>query len=255
MGRRGSRSVAVALGLLIVGAGAASAAEVTVLSTTALEAVMKTLIPQFERGSGHKITITYQASGAAKQRIQDGAVTPDAAILTGPLVDDLIKQGKIVAGSREDVARLGMGVAVRAGAPKPDIASTESFKQALLGAASIGYTDPAGGGASGIYFSKLLERLGIADAVKAKTRLTTGPVGELVAKGAAELGVQQLAELKTVPGIDIVGPLPPDLQTITVLTAGVLTGARQPEAAGGFVKFLAMPDAVSALKAAGMDPG
>jgi molybdate transport system substrate-binding protein len=162
--------------------------------------------------------------------------------------------GKIIAGSREDVARLGMGVAVRAGATKPDIRSTESFKRALA-AATIGYTDPVGGGASGIYFAKLLDRLGIADAVKAKTKLTAGPVGELVAKGAAELGVQQLAELKTIPGIDIVGPLPPDLQTITVLTAGVVTGSGQAEAAGGFVKFLAMPETVSVLRAAGMDPG
>jgi molybdate transport system substrate-binding protein len=247
---------ASALGLLVaIYGGAAVAAEIAVLSTTALNGVMPTLIPDFERSSGNKVTIAFQTSGAAKKRIEDGDAVPDIAILTGPGIDDLIRQGKIVAGSKQNLARLGMGVAVRAGAPKPDIATSDAFRRALLAASSIAYPDPAGGGASGATFVKLLDRLGVADAVKGKTKLATGPAGELVASGEAELAVQQLAELKAVPGIEIVGPFPPELQTITVLTAGILTGARQPAAAEALMNFLAAPEAVSAVMAAGMDPG
>lgn len=249
-------SAVAAIGLLAAfPAIGARAAEVDVLASIALTAVMKTIVPDFERSTGNTVTMAYQASGGAKKRIEDGAVAPDVAIVTDAGIADLIKQGKVATGSQADIARFLMGVAVRAGAAKPDISWPEALKRALLEAKSIAYTDPTGGGASGILFAKVLERLGIADAVKAKTQLTTRPVGELVAKGDAELGIAQIAELKSVPGVDIAGPLPGDLQPVTILTAGVLTGAKQPAAAAAFIKFLASPAAVSALKAAGIDPG
>jgi molybdate transport system substrate-binding protein len=235
--------------------GAASAAEITVLSTTAMDGILKQLIPEFERSTGNKIALTLQTSGAAAKRIAAGEASPDIAILTGPLVEDLIKQGKITAESREDIARLNMGVGVRAGAAKPDISSTAAFKQALLAAKSIAYPDPAGGGATGIYFVKVLAQLGIADAVKAKTKLASGPVGALLADGSAELGIQQIPELKAVPGVDIVGPLPPEFQITTVLTMGIVAASKQPDAAKAFVKFLVTPAAVSVIRATGMDPG
>jgi molybdate transport system substrate-binding protein len=190
--KRVSALCAVMLGAL-VGAASANAAEVDVLASTALEGIMKQLIPEFERDSGHTVKIAYQASGAAKARIEKGEVTPDIAIVTGPGVDALITEGKMDRGSRQDIASLGMGVAVKAGAAKPDISTPDALKQALLAARTIGYTDPAGGGASGTLFVNVLARLGIGDAVKDKTRLTTGPVGKLVADGEAELGVQQIS--------------------------------------------------------------
>jgi molybdate transport system substrate-binding protein len=246
---------AALLGAAGAGVGSAGAAEINVLASTALTGIMARLIPDFEHASGHKVTIAYQASGAALARIEKGEVMPDIAIVTGPGVDALISHGKMVAGSRQDIARLGMGVAVRAGAPKPDIGTPEALKQALLAARKIAYSDPAGGGASGILFAKVLDQLGIAEAVRDKTLLTTGPVGAVVASGEAELGVQQIPELKAVPGVEIVGPLPPPLQTITVLSAGVGSGSKQPDAARAFLTFLAAPDAKSVIAATGMEPG
>jgi len=245
-----------AIGLLVAFcATGAAAAEVTVLASTALTGVMKTIVPDFERSTGNTVVIAYQASGGAKKRIEDGAVAPDVAIVTDAGIDDLIKQGKVAAGSQANIARFLMGVGVHAGAPKPDISTTEAFKRALLEAKSIAYIDPASGGASGIFFAKVLERLGIADSVKAKTKLTSSSVGELIAKGDAELGIHQIAELKSVPGVDIAGPFPGDLQTVTILASGVLSGSKQPSAAAAFIEFLATPASVSALKAAGIEPG
>lgn len=245
----------LAMAVLLLAAIPAHGAEISVLSSTALIGVMKTLVPDFERESGDKVAIAFVASGAARKQIEDGAATPDVAIVTDGQIADLVKSGKIAAGSSADIARLGMGVAVRAGAPKPDISTAEKLKAALLAAKTVAYTDPAGGGASGILFAKVLDRLGIADAIKPKARLTTGPVGALVASGEGELGVQQIPELKAVAGVEVVGPLPGDLQTVTVLTAGVGAAAREPAAARAFIKFLTAPAAVTVITATGMDKG
>ena len=245
----------LAAALLVLVAGPARAAEIAVLSSTALIGIMKTLVPDFERESGDRIAITFVASGAAKKQIEAGAAAPDVAIVTDAQIADLVREGKIAAGSGTNIARLGMGVAVKAGAPKPDISTPEKLKAALLAARTVAYTDPAGGGASGIIFTKVLERLGIADAIKPKARLTTGPVGQLVASGEGELGVQQIPELKAVPGVEIAGPLPGDLQTVTVLTAGVGAGSKDPAAARAFIRFLTSPAAVTVITATGMDKG
>lgn len=241
--------------LLLLAASPVRAAEISVLSTTAFIGIMKTLVPEFEHESGNKVAITFIASGVATKQIEDGTATPDVAIVLDKQIADLIKSGKIAAGTGTDVARLGMGVAAKAGAPKPDISTPEKLKAALLAAKSVAYTDPAGGGASGVLVAKMLDRLGIADAIKAKTHLTTGPVGALVASGEGELGLQQIPELKAVPGVEIVGPLPGDLQTTTVLTAGVGAHAKDPAAARAFVKFLTTPAAVTVITATGMDKG
>lgn len=225
---------------------------IQVICSNSSRAVMDELLPAFERASGHHVTISYATAVQALSRIRDGATT-DAIILNAQSIDELTKQGKIAADSRRELARCGVGIAVRAGAPKPDIGSVEAFKRALLDAKSIAHTEA---GASGIHFLGLIERLGIAAQVKAKTRTRPGGlIGELVAKGEAELAVQQIPELMAVAGIDVVGPLPPELQSTTTVTAAVFAGARQPEAARAFLAFLSTPAAARVFKARGLEPG
>ena len=173
-------------------------------------------------------------------------------ILTRPTLDDLIKQGKVATGGGKDLARWGVGVAVQAGLPKPDINSADGLKRALLDAKSIAYTKT---GASGIHFAKVVERLGITDPVNAKAKVPAGgSVGELVARGEAEMAVQQIPELLAVPSIQYVGPLPPEFQNFTVFSAGVLTGARQAEAAKDLLNFLTTAAAARVFKTKGMEP-
>ena len=225
---------------------------IQVICSNSSRAVMDELLPAFERASGHHVTISYATAVQALSRIRDGATT-DAIILNAQSIDELTKQGKIAADSRRELARCGVGIAVRAGAPKPDIGSVEAFKRALLDAKSIAHTEA---GASGIHFLGLIERLGIAAQVKAKTRTRPGGlIGELVAKGEAELAVQQIPELMAVAGIDVVGPLPRELQSTTTVTAAVFAGARQPEAARAFLAFLSTPAAARVFKARGLEPG
>jgi molybdate transport system substrate-binding protein len=229
----------------------AYAAEIKVLSTNGVRSALVEMLPEFERATGHKVSIDYDTANILFGRIQSGE-SADLAILTRPTIDDLIKLGKVGKGGGKDLARSGVGVAVRAGLPKPDISSADALKRALLDAKSIAYTKT---GASGIHFAKVVERLGIADQVNAKAKVPAGgSVGELVAREEAEMAVQQIPELLAVPGIQYVGPLPQELQTFTVFCAGVLAGARQPEAAKALVDFLRTPDAARVFKAKGMEP-
>ena len=173
--------------------------------------------------------------------------------MAGPALDGLIKQGKIVAGSRVDLVKSGVGVAVRAGAPRPDISSGEALKRTLLAAKSVGYSQ----GPSGVYIEGLFQRLGIADALKPKSKQTQpgNPVGVLIARGEAEIGFQQISELLPIAGIDYLGPLPPDIQHVTVFAAGLHAGAKEAEAAKALVKFLTAPAAVPVIKKHGLEPG
>lgn len=229
----------------------AHAAEIKVLSSTAVSTVLREVVPDFERTSGHKVSISYSSSNKIMGRIKNGE-TADLVILSRPGIDELIKQGKVVPGSSVDLASAGLGVAVRAGAPKPDISSVEAFKRTLLDAKSVVYTAT---GASGVYFASLIERLGIAGPVKAKARvLSSGLVGNVIAKGEAELGVQMISEIMAVPEVDLVGPLPPELQNIIVFSAGVFAGAKQPEAARALIKFLSTAAAAPIFKAKGLEP-
>ncbi len=230
---------------------AAQAAEIKVLSTTLMNSVMAEAAPAFERATGHKLSVTFDTTNILMGRIKAGE-TADVAILTTPAIEDLAKQGKVAGDSRVNVARSGVGVAVLASAPKPDVSTVEAFKKTLLAAKSVAYTTS---GASGLYFVGLCERLGIADAIKAKARTQPGgATAELVVKGEAEIAVQQIGELLAVPGVQV-QPLPAEINSVTPFAAAMFAGAKDPEAAKAFLQFLTSPPAVSAIKAKGMEPG
>ena len=232
---------------------AASAAEIKVLTAGAMKAVVVELAPAFEASTGHKLVIDNDTAGGLARRI-GGGETVDVAIITPAAIDALIKEARIAAGSRVDLAKVGMGVAVRAGAAKPDITTVEAFKATLLAAKSVAYIDPKAGGSSGIYFDKLIERLGIADAVRGKAKLMSGGyVAELVAKGEADLAVHQISEIVPVEGVVLVGPLPADVQNTTVYAGGIGAAARDPAAAKALLAFLAGAAAKPVLAKKGME--
>jgi molybdate transport system substrate-binding protein len=241
--------IAAAIALL---SSACGAAEINVLSTQATEEAYKELVPQFEKATGHKVTTIFTGTLDVQKRLAAGE-TYDVIIMAGPAIDDYIKSGKIVAGSRADLAKSGIGVAVRAGAPKPDISSTEALKKTLLAAKSIGYST----GPSGVYLASLFPRLGVAELVAPKLKQTpTGVfVGTLVASGAAEIGFQQVSELSTFPGVDFVGSLPAEVQQTTTFSSGIQVGAKEADAARAWVTFLTAPSAAAAYKKRGLEPG
>jgi molybdate transport system substrate-binding protein len=246
-------ALATASGLFLMPLfGAAGAAEIKVMYPPPLRTMLSKLIPQFERASGHKLVVTYESSWLLVARIQKGE-TPDVAFLTARQADELVKEGKLA--RRVDLVRSSIGIAVRADALKPDIGSVEAFKQALLAAKSIAYIDPAAGGSSGIYVAGLLDKLGIAAEVKAKSKLIPGSaVAEHIARGEAELGIHQISEILPVKGVTLVGPLPADIQNYTIYAAGIGTSAKEPDAANALLKALAGPGAAEVLKSKGMDP-
>jgi molybdate transport system substrate-binding protein len=222
-----------------------------ILCTNGVKSVMLDLIPAFERASGTKVATTWGSTNALLKDLESGA-GGDVAILTAEAIDALIERGKAVTGSRVDLARSGIGVAVRKGAQRPDIASSEALKRALLAAKSVAHSKS---GLSGIYFPTVLSRLGIADQMTSKIVIPDPgtPVGEVVAKGDAEIGIQQISELLPVPGIEIVGPLPEPLQKITIFSGGVLTAANEPESAAALLKFVAA-ESPPLLKRKGLEP-
>jgi molybdate transport system substrate-binding protein len=229
----------------------AQAAEIKVLSSNGVHSVMVLMVPEFERATGHKISIDYNTANQIVGRVKGGE-SADLIIVTRPTADGLLKEGKIVKGTDKILGSSGVGVAIRAGLPKPDISTPEALKRALLDAKSITFTKTGG---SGIHFMKVAERLGIADQVNAKAKVPEGgAVGPLVARGEAEMAVQQIPELMAVKEIQYVGPLPKEFQIATVFTTGVMTGARQAEAAKALVDFLTTPAAVSLFKSKGLEP-
>jgi molybdate transport system substrate-binding protein len=231
------------------------AAGIKVISGGAFRQVLTALIGRYEKQSGIRIAAAYRTVGQHLKAIEGGGESFDVAVLTPEAIEGLVKTGKVVPGSRADLARTGIGVVVKSGAPLPDIATVEAFKRALLAAGSVAYIDPAAGGSSGIYVGKLLERLGIAREVNAKAVLVQGgAVAERIADGEAELGVHQISEILPVGGVRLVGPLPAEIQNFTVYAAGVGTRAQNGAAAHEFVKFLAAPQAASIVKSKGMEP-
>ena len=248
-----TRAIAAASFLML--AQAASAAEIKVYATIGMGSVLKELQPKFEQASGHKLDITWGLAGALAKRVADGE-TPDALVAIKGGVDGLVTSGRIAQPSAATFALSGVGVSVRSGAPKPDISTPDKLKEALIAAKGIAYSDPSKGGASGVHFAKVAERLGIADQVKAKSKHpeTAGLPGKLLLDGSADLAIAQVPELLEVQGTDLVGPLPGDLQNITVFAGGVVTGAKQPDAAAAFLKFLQTPEALATIKAKGMEP-
>src|SRR5437868_3244074 len=239
--------------LLTVTAGAA---EVRVMISGGLTAAYKALVPEFERGTGHKVLTAYGPSmgttvNAIPVRLERGEPA-DVLIMVGYALDDLAKQGKVIPDSRTDLVKSPIGIAVKSGTPKPDISNAEAVKRTLLGAKTIAYSDSA----SGVYVStEMFDKLGIKDAMKDKARkIPATPVGEIVAHGEAEIGFQQISELRPVEGIDIVGPLPDELQKITVFSAGIATVSKEPDAGKALIKFLASPAARPEIVKSGMDP-
>jgi molybdate transport system substrate-binding protein len=238
--------------LVLLGATTANAAEIKVLSAGAVRSLVTDLAQRFEQQTGHKVTLAFGTAGQTRKRLAEEPA--DVVILTDAGVDELAAQGAVVAGSRTDIGRTGMGVGIREGAPKPDISTPEAFKQALLAAKSITYVDPAQGATSGIHFAGVLESLGIAEAMHPKTTLVPGGYpAELVAEGKVEMVVHQISEIVPVKGVTVVGPLPRAVQKVTTYAAGIARKAETPEVARAFLAFLTSPATKARRAAAGLD--
>lgn len=242
----------VLAGALVGGAGRAEAAEIKVLGAGAVRSIVTELAQAFEKDTGHKVSLAFGTVGVTRQRL--AAEPADVVIMSDVAIDEAMKQGGVVAGTRTDIARTGMGVGVRDGAPRPDIATPEAFKRTLLAAKSLTYVDPAQGATSGIHFAAILQTFGIADAMKPKTTLVPGGYpAELVAKGEVEMVVHQISEIVPVKGVTLVGPLPKAVQKVTVYSAGIAAKATAPEVARAFVAFLTAPSVRPKFAAAGLD--
>lgn len=238
--------------MLLTYSFAATAGEVKVIAAASMTAVFRELGPRFENDTGHKLVTKFATSAVVKREI-DAGETFDLVISNTSAIDDWIAQSKLVAATRAAVAYAGLGVGVRTGAPKPDVGSVEAFKLTLLQAKSVAYGAES---ASAAYFKGLLDRLGIAEEMKPKLKPVIGGAGfKSVANGEVEIGVATVPTIVAAPGLELVGPLPAELQTYISITAGVSTGAKEPEVAQGLIKFLTSPAAVAVIKAKGMHPG
>jgi molybdate transport system substrate-binding protein len=233
-------------------AASAQAADLAVLSSVAIKDAYLEAAPQFEKSSGHKLVTTWSGTTDIMNRMKAGAVF-DVVILAADGLEILTDTGKIMAGSRSDIAKSGIGVAVRAGAPRPDIGSPEALKRALLAAKSIGVST----GPSGVYLTGLMQRMGVLTELQPRLRIppSGAAVGELVAKGEAEIGFQQVSELVRVKGIQLLGPLPAEIQRTTVFAGGVHVGSQEPDAARALLRFLAHPENAALLQKHGLEPG
>src|SRR5919112_2832224 len=249
-------STVIVLGLALFGItteSTARAAEIRLLSASALHPAIDALIPDFEKSSGHKLTVAYGTAGAVADRVQKGEAA-DIVTSSVPMIDRLQAQGKVVAGDRVIIEKVGVGIFVRKGAAKPDISSADAFKRSMLAARSIAYPDPAGGGASGIYVASLLERLGIAAEMKPKTKLSTlETLYASVASGDVEIGFNQVSEILAQPTVELAGPLPSDIQNYTQFAPGIVTGSSHTDAAKALVAFLSSPAAQTVLKVKGFE--
>jgi molybdate transport system substrate-binding protein len=239
----------IAGALLITGA---NAAEIKVLSTQATEQSYRELIPAFEKQTGHKVITIFTGTLDADKRLASGE-SYDMIIMSSPSIDQHLADGKLVPGSRVDLAKSGVAVAVQKGAKKPDIGSAAAVKAMLLNAKSVGYST----GPSGMIVMRLFDKMGVLDQVKPKLKQTPTAifVGSIIASGEVEVGFQQVSELSTFPGIEYVGPLPPDLQEYTTFSSGIVKGAKQEEPARALVRFLKTPEAAAIFRTKGMEPG
>ena len=250
------RSVARAAVLVLLTTAAAQADEIKVMTSGALSAALREVTPAFERASGSTLVVVSGGSVAGApdsipDRLQRGE-RADVVIMAAGGIDDLTKAGRVVPGSRVDLARSSIGLAVRAGAPKPDISSVDALTRALLAAKSVAFSSSV----SGVYIStELFQRLGIAGQMLSKSRkVESEPVAAVVARGEAELGFQQISELRPVPGIEVVGPLPPEVQRVTVFSAAAAAGSTNPRGGRALIAFLSSPTASAAIANSGMDP-
>lgn len=226
--------------------------EIRVLSSIATREAYNELVPQFENISGHKVATTWAGTTAIMQRMAAGE-SYDLIIISGTELDELIRQGKVMADSRVALARCGIGIAIRAGASKPDVSSTAALKKTLQAAKTVGYTS----GPSGVYMGRLVERMGIAAEIKPKFKSVPsgGTIGTIVASGDCEIGFQQISEIVHIPGVDFAGPLPPEVQHVTVFCCGVQAGAVNADAARSLASFLSSAGASAVMKKHGLEPG
>jgi molybdate transport system substrate-binding protein len=244
----------VVLALLALGAAtfAVRADDLKVLTTGAMKPVLLEVAPGFQQDSKQIVSLDNDTAGALLKRIQAGAAF-DVVVLTPVGIDELAKAGKISPGV--DLARVGIGVMVKAGAPRPDISTVDALKRTLLAAKSVAYIDPASGGSSGIYLARLWERLGIADALKPKTKLKQGgSVADLIVSGDAEIGLQQASEIIASPGVTLIGQLPEQIQSYTVYSGAISTASHSPAAAAAFIAWLRRPAMTPILQAKGLLP-
>lgn len=234
--------------ILLMVAGMANAAEIHVMSSLSIKQAWLELVPQFEKQTGHKVVTQWVGGVDVVKRMRAGD-TADLVVIAAKSIDDLTQEGRLAAGSRVDLVRAKVGVAVRAGAPRPDISSSEALKKSLLTAKSIAYSS----GPSGVYLAGVLKGWGIPES-RVQQTAPGAPVGEVIARGDAEVGFQQISELMPVKGIDLVGPLPPDLQLVTVFSAGTRAGSQQADAAKELTRFLTSPAAAPVYRKHGLDP-
>jgi molybdate transport system substrate-binding protein len=225
--------------------------EIDALVTMGVREVYHELMPQFEAASGHKIMTNWTGTVDLMKRMTAGE-THDVIFVVSTAVDELIRLGKVVPGSRADLASSGIGIAVKAGAPRPDVSSAAALRRALLAATTVGYSS----GPSGVYIDGMLQRLGIADDIKPKRRTmpSGGMIGDIIASGEAEIGFQQVSELLPIAGIDYLGPLPDGLQHISVFSGAIPVGARQAAAANDLLAFFRTPSAAALIRSKGMVP-
>jgi molybdate transport system substrate-binding protein len=240
---------AAACGLLLL-SSVAQSAEIKVLASGAIKEAAIELFPQFEKVSANKVAVTWAGTTAIMERMAAGE-TYDLVMMSSSELEQLIKQGKIVSGSRVDLAKSGIGIAVRTGAPRPDVSTPDALKKALLAAKTVGYTS----GPSGVYMGQLVERMGIVAEVKAKFRSVPsgGTIGTVIAKGDCEIGFQQVSELVHIPGIDYIGPLPAEVQRVTTFSCGFQTGAAQPDAAKALIAYLTTAAARTVMQKHGLE--
>jgi molybdate transport system substrate-binding protein len=235
----------------------ASQIEIKVLSSTAMKMVFEAIAPRFESESGHRLVVELGPSLRQEKRLGEGEAA-DVAIVTRAGAEGLIARGKIAAGSLVDVARSSIGICVAQGAPRPDMSSAAAFKRAMLAAKSVALSKPVGGGASGVHMAKVFEQLGITQAMAAKSHYgaggAAGLAGLVVLRGNAEIGIQQMSELMAVSGIDVVGPLPAELQSVTMFTGALPTSASHAEAGRALLQFLKTPDVKRVIKSKGLEP-
>ena len=232
--------------------------EIKILSTTAMKTVFEALAGEFARATGNRLAVTLGPSLRLEKQLGEGEAA-DMAIVSEAGARDLVAAGKMVPGSVVAIAKSSIGVAVPKGAPRPDISTVQGFRRAMLAAKSVACSKPVGGGQSGVHIAKVFKDLGIADAMAAKSQYGAGGAGGLaglvVLRGEADIGIQQMAELMAVDGIDVVGPLPAELQLITPFVAGIPANAADPAAARAVIDFLTTPAAKAVIKAKGLEPG
>ncbi len=241
----------LAFAALTVGMSLSRAAEIKLIAANAVKDSVLEIITSFEKTSGHKVIVVWGGTDAIAKRVASGEVF-DIVLIAAQNIDKLAQEGKLVVGSRTDFARSGVGIAVRSGLARPDVGTSEALRRAVLAAGSVAYSS----GPSGLYIVELFKKLGVYDQVKDKVRQppSGASVGELIARGEAELGFQQISELVNVKGIDFLGPLPAEVQNFTVYSAGLHMASPAPDAAKTFIRLLAAPEAAGSIKKIGMDP-